>query len=373
MENIVVMFGGKSFEHDVSIITGLQIINNVNKLKYKVYPVYITKNGDYLYSDKFKDIKTFKNFDESKYKKVFFKPNDSGLYFSKIINKKVCNVDAVILGTHGGNGEDGTICAVLDESKIPYTASGMAGSVMAMDKVLTKQILECEQLPTLEYKVLKKSELTEVNVDLLPTFPLIIKPSHLGSSIGVTLVNNVEELASALEVAFTMDDIILVEKALTDFYELNIALYKNKENIEVSEIEKPVKLDKILTFENKYISQKNKAGMESLEREYPANISEELKKEVIETSKKAFNAFSLSGICRIDFMFDNVEGKLYLNEINSIPGSLAFYLFKNKFTFSELLDELIENAKLNAVGKRFKKFNYNSSILDNVDFGGVKK
>jgi len=371
MDNIVVMFGGKSFEHDVSIITGIQVINNLNTFKYKIYPVYITKDGDYLYSEKLKQIETFKNFDQKKHKKVFFKSNSSYLYVEGFTNKKLCRVDAVVLATHGGNGEDGTISAVLDEAKIPYTASGMVSSALTMDKCLTKYILENAKINTLPYTVLKKSELETVEIESLPDFPVVIKPANLGSSIGVKLVNNETELSDALETAFSMDNTVLVEKALTDFFELNIALFKNRKQIEVSEIEKPINNNNILTFENKYISDKN-SGMEFAKKEFPAQIDQNLEQEVVEQAKKVYLAFGLSGICRIDFLFDKLEQKLYVNELNSIPGSLAFYLFKKKFTFSELLDELIENAKLNAFSKSVKTFIYNSSILDNVDFSGGK-
>ncbi len=376
MENIVVMFGGKSFEHDVSIISGLQVMNNLNKFKYKIFPVYITRDGDYLYSESLKDLNSFKNFDSKKHKKVYFKPNSQYLWIGETFSRKLCKINAVVLATHGGNGEDGTISAVLDEAKLPYTASGLAASALCMDKTLTKYVLSATDIANLSYAVLRKQELTEVDVSLLPEFPLVIKPARLGSSIGVKKVNNEEELAKALEVAFALDDTVIVEKALTNFYELNIALYGGRGEIEVSQIEKPIASGDVLTFENKYISEKNsgEGGMQNLKREFPADISKELEDQVVEVAKKAYRAFGLSGICRIDFLVDADDGdKLYLNEINTIPGSLAFYLFKNKFTFTELLDELIENAKLNALLKNVKKFNFESSILDNVDFGGTKK
>lgn len=374
MENIVVMFGGKSYEHDVSIVSGLQVVNNLNKFKYKVYPVYITRDGDYLYSESLKELETYKNFNAQRHKKVYFKPNNNYLWVGENFARKLCKVDCVVLATHGGNGEDGTISAMLDETKIPYTASGMVASALCMDKVLTKNVLSATDIPALKYSVLKKQDLNEVDVSLLPEFPLVVKPARLGSSIGVEKIENEEELAKALELAFMLDDTVLVEKALTKFFELNIALFENHGELEVSQIEKPISTGDVLTFENKYLGeQASEGGMQNLKREFPAKIDEKLNNEVVDVAKKAYKAFGLKGICRIDFLVDEEDdNKLYLNELNTIPGSLAFYLFKNKYSFAQLLDELIENAKLNAMLKNVKKFNFESSILDSVDLSGSK-
>jgi len=328
--NIALLFGSKSPEHNISIITAFEAYNALQETLHKVLPVYITQSGNFL-SVKLEDIKNFKDKSKIKGKEVHFRPSSPFLFSKK--GKKVFEIDVVLIATHGTFGEDGILQGLLEMSQIPYTGSNVRSSAASMDKITMKKLFIDAGLNTVEYYegVSVGSQIT------LPAFPLIVKPSNLGSSIGINIAKNEKELENAIEVALAFDDRVLIEKALTNFSEYNCAILGNGEKVITSEIEKPLSWNDFLTFEDKYNS-KN-AGSK---REFPAKISDEETTKIKEMAKKAFNALGCSGIARVDFL-KSEDGEIFINEINTIPGSFSNYLFTD-ISFQDILENLFKIA-----------------------------
>ena len=354
VKNIAIFFGGQSTEHDISILSAMQTINAINKEKYNIYPIYISKSGRWLYSEKFVSVQAFKNFKEEKYKQVYLKPNSKILFCNNLINRKVCEIDCALVVMHGRTGEDGVLQGVLEMSHIPYTSSGVMSLATTLNKSMMKQIFSSNDFPIVNYEVFTRVEQAS---SLKVKFPLVVKPNSLGSSIGIKLCKNKKELVAALEVAFKFDDVVVVEEAVKDLVEFNCAAYGYKDRVVLSKIERPLSEGEILSFEDKYVS-KGKSKSHS-KREIPAKIDVELKTKIENLTAKAFRCFDCSGVIRCDFLFDGEN--LFINEINSIPGSLAHYLFDK--TFSNLIDNLIEIAII-----KFEKENdllktFESSVL----------
>lgn len=351
--NIAVFFGGDSVEHDVSVITGLQICNALDKLKYNIYPIYIDKSNNWLYIKNYKDVQDIYY---SKNKPIQVKFGEKFLYIGNILKSKI-KIHCAVLGTHGGLGESGGLFAILKSLDIPITASDITSSVCSMDKILTKYILEKNRLNVLPYMIVQKGSLNEQNLlDFISenSFPLVVKPSNLGSSIAVNMVKNFDQLKKAIELALNFSDKCIVEKGIARAVEYNCSAFVQGQEIMVSDIEKPVKLHDILDYKDKYgnqssngtkpaIKQSIKNGMNGSSREFPAKIEDRLKKQIQDTTKLAYELFGCAGIIRCDFIY--YRKKLYLNEINSIPGSLAYYLWSHKScNFSMLLDLLIKQS-----------------------------
>ncbi|MBQ7307449.1 MAG: D-alanine--D-alanine ligase [Clostridia bacterium] len=339
MKNVAVFFGGKSTEHDISIISANQVIK-VLKDEFNIIPIYITKENQF-YTGLMQDIKTFKNFEEKKHNKVIFVGNELFILKGKRL-KFLAKIDIALPVMHGKNGEDGTLQGMLELLQIPYCESNVLSSAITMDKLYTKYILDFYNISNVEYKCLEKDESYDLNeiVNSLG-LPLIVKPSTLGSSIGITKAKTIKELEDAIKLGFMFDKKVLVEKCLEDFKEYNISVLKLDNEIITSLVEQPLSKSEILTFKDKYKTKTGK-GMENLDRIFPAQITQELKAEIEEVAKKAYKVFELNGVVRIDFLY---KDKLYLNEINSIPGSLAYYLWKDKFTYKELLKNIIKESE----------------------------
>ncbi|MBR2890782.1 MAG: D-alanine--D-alanine ligase [Bacilli bacterium] len=354
--NIGVIFGGRSVEHDISIITGLQVIHNLDHNKYNIYPIYISKTNDVYYSKKFIDIEYFKKIKKIKSKYLIFK-NVGGIgflnVFKKFQNKK--KIDLIFNCTHGQGVEDGTISSILDFLNIPYTSSGLLSSSISQDKDMTKRILKTIGVPVLDHIVLKDSErdkIFEKTKDL--KYPVIIKPAHLGSSIGISCVNNQIELIDKIKLAFIYDDKIIIERKLTNFKEYSIACYKRKDHYQTSSIEVIDKENSIFDFNEKYINHHKDINHNYLENETLQNT---LKKHTID----AYMLLEMNGIVRFDYL--ESEGNVYLNEINTIPGALSNYMYKDQISFKLLLDEQIREAIY--VHNRKNKYlrNFESSVL----------
>ncbi len=262
-KNIIVLFGGKSVEHDISLLTANMCLNAIDEEKYNVYPIHVDKNNVWFYEKDFKNKITKQN----KKVEVFLKPGSDNLYIkNKFSVKKLVKVDCAILCHHGVNGEDGTIQSVLQLCGIPYSSSSVLSSSITMDKVIMKLLFKQFNFNVVDYDYFTKQEYFQNKeqilnrLELILDYPLIIKPASLGSSIGIKVVYNQEELINAIDFAFTFDNKILVEKALTNFKEINCAVLGYKNNITVSSLEQPLTIKEILTFEDKYINP-NKKGL----------------------------------------------------------------------------------------------------------------
>lgn len=349
---VAVIFGGKSCEHDVSMATGRMTIA---ALAHDTVPVYIDYDGTF-YSGKIPDDP--KSINVAKLKKVYFKPNDRALYCGK---KVLAFLDAAVICLHGLNGEDGSVSGLLQLSGIPFVGPGIAAAATSLDKAMMKKIFTAVSLPITPYFLTDKFEFVSDAVNLSVKakelgFPLIVKPCSLGSSIGINIAKNDEELFDALSVAFEWDTRAVVEKALVDFQEFNCAVLGYGREFIVSEVEQPIGWKDYLSFADKY-GRGLKQG-----RKFPAPIEPALKDKIKDYALRAYKALECDGISRVDFMYKDEQ--LFVNEINTVPGSLAYYLFSDKFSFSALLDKAIEFAV--ARNRDFERLDFRFSSPINI-------
>ena len=338
MKNVAVIFGGISVEHDVSVITGVLTLNCLKDSGYNQIPIYVDNDGLFYTGEILKDIENYKTLNKKKLKRVTFFSGDNNLY--EIKGKKHKSLGAISVAincTHGEYGEDGSIFGLLKLSKIPLASPSILGASVSMDKYATKLFLKgigVKYLPCVNYKTEKDLFLAEKKLG----FPVMVKPARLGSSIGIKKANNSDELIDSVNYALKFDSKILIEKCLENFKEINCAVYKNSKNeIICSPLERPFFNGEILSFDDKYSSG---------EREFPANLEKDLTNKIQNISKKVYEELDFTGIIRIDFMVK--DKTVYLNEINSVPGSLSYYLFSETFSdFSKILKENLLLAEKN--------------------------
>ncbi len=382
MLNVAVFFGGKTVEHDVSIVTAQQLIQNMDKTKYKPVPVYITRDGDWFSGEELTKIEAFKKFDKNAkgVKRVYlpantrakqlylFKPEKQGVF--KKENNVYAPIDCAIIAMHGLNGEDGTLQGLLELADIPYTSSGVLGSASGMDKILMKAVFLGAGFPSLPYTYFDRDAFNKDEESILDKcekvlkYPMFVKPSNLGSSIGITKAHNRDELKDAILVAKEYDRRILVEQGIDSPKEINCSALGFGDDVSASVCEMPYNSDEFLTFSDKYLNgNKNQAGMEALSRRIPAPISDELTKKIQDMTVQAFKLMDCKGVVRIDYMLDK-EDNLYINEINTIPGSFAFYLWEPKGkSYSALIDELIDIAFRANKDRKQNNFAFDSEII----------
>lgn len=387
-KQVGVIFGSRSCEREVSIISAVQLMRHADQEKYDIIPVYIDESGNWYTGDALKDIGSFKPFNPDKkgITKVFpdlssgsgallTHARGTGL-FSKDRIEIAARIDVYIIVMHGLHGEDGTIQGLLELANVPYTSTGVAGSALGMDKIMMKQFFRGADLPVLpgigvtrtRYLSEPKSVFEEVEKEL--GYPVFVKPANLGSSIGVSRADDRESLEESLELAFEYDRRVLIEAGLDKPIELNCSVLGYDEEIEASPIELPINQDEFLDFKDKYLASGGSKGMASLHRVLPAPIEDELRDEIQEMSRKIFRMLDCKGVVRIDYMFDKNAGKLYITEINTIPGSLAFYLWENAgVAYTRLIDRMVGYAEKAHGDKNRANYAYTSDILKGVSFG----
>lgn len=333
MKNVIITYGGLSCEHDISIITALAAYNaNKNQSQYKFILVYM-KNGSFFVGEKLSKMDTYINFSEKGLHEVVFK-NRKMIENGKLC-KKLTDIYCALICNHGGAGENGSLSGFFELCGIPYTCSGVLGSCVCMDKVFSKYLLQKFKVPVVEYKVFRQNDKIEDLEEL--GYPIIIKPANLGSSVGIAYANGREELIAGVKFALQFDQKLLVERALTDFEEYNCAVFENEEGIVTSKIERPIFNKQFLNFYDKYMAS------EGIKREIDPPIDKKIKDRILRLSQDIYSMFELSGIVRIDYLY--AEGRLYVNEINTVPGSLAFYLFKSdKLDFISIIASTVEKA-----------------------------
>ncbi len=354
MQNIAILYGGKSVEHDISVLTALQVMQNLDKKKYNIIPIYQTHNCEFIIPDDYTNPKTYIG-EVEKFKKVTF-AYGKGEVIVKNLFKKRMKIDCAINCCHGNSGEDGTLNAVMNLAHIPITSSSILGSSTCMDKVIMKDIFKANNINCVDYRLItadddKESKLEEI-VNALG-FPLIVKPSNLGSSIGINKSTDLKSLSQAIEIAFYYDSRVIVEKCLEDFKEINISCLGDTRP-EFSRLEQPLSWQNFLDFDKKYTDSHAKKILDP-------NLGKGVIDEIKNISQKVWKIFDLSGVVRIDYMVKDDE--VYINEINTIPGSLAFYLWKNKYDFFELLDKLIQIAISRFNRQNKHKYTFTSSVL----------
>lgn len=385
MLNVGVLIGGRSVEHEVAVITAMQMIENMDKSKYNIIPIYINNEGKWLVGEGLGKFETYKRGDFSNTKEVFINPSfkDKALYtltekstsgglFSKGTNyktiEKYSDLDVCVLGLHGTNSEDGSIQGLLDTMGVAYTGGNVVASAVGMDKVIMKDVYKENDIPTVNYKWFYRDEWKENEKAVLENleelkFPLIVKPSNLGSSIGISKAKDLEGLKKAIAVAIEYDDKILVEEAVENLREINCAVLGRQDKLITSVLEEPIGWKDIQSFENKY----NKDG--GTDRRIPADVDEEMKEEIEYLAKKAFKVINCAGTARIDFLIEN-DKDVYVNEINTLPGSTSYHLWeKAGISFEELIDKLIEIALKEREEKDKNMVTFTSDIYDKTSYG----
>ena len=387
---IGVLFGGKSVEHEVSIISAIQAIRYINKDKYDVVPIYVTKSNEMYVGEDIGNIEKYKNIKEllNNSQRVVLLSNNDKLEIYKFPFKKLANnyydyIDVAFPIVHGTNVEDGTLQGYLKTLNVPFVGCDVTSSAIGMDKYVMKTVLKDNTIPVLncmrfdfnEYNTDAKKVVSDVEENI--EYPVIVKPINLGSSVGIKIAHNKEELFEALEYAFSFAKNILVEKAIIHLKEINCSVLGDCEEAFASECEEPIGSDEILSYEDKYISGGSKKteskGMTSLDRKLPAEISDELKARIQELAIKTFKALGCNGVSRIDFMIDKDTDEVYVNEINTIPGSLSFYLWKaTGMNYEELLDKLITLALKREREEKDISYSFDTNILEGVNLGGLK-
>ena len=357
-KRVAVIFGGISPEHEVSVITGLQALENLDKEKFVGIPVYVSKNGELFTGDNLLKIETYKNLlaisDKSQRAQPYLDSKEKGLQSTshKLIplRQKLINIDFIFPCFHGGFGENGAFQGFFDLTDIPYVGSGVLASATSFDKVVTKQLFEKAGLSITKYywfyrKNWEKDQtkiLKEIKQQL--TFPLFVKPANAGSSIGVTKVKNDEELQNAIEVALLFDRKVIAEEAF-EGREINISVMGNSgSDLETSVCEEVFPSKDLLSYDDKYNSENGKAkGMASAARKIPASLKPEIEEKIQSMAKLAYETLNCSGLARIDFMYNEKKNQIIILEVNTIPGSLSFYLWEPKgINFKDLLTKLID-------------------------------
>jgi D-alanine-D-alanine ligase len=355
--NIGVIIGGESVEHEISLISGLQTILNLDKKKYNVFPIYLTKENEFIYLKKITPDYFKNNHHLNKKTNCYFKRINKTTY---LIHKlKKYKIDCLIPVVHGKGVEDGTIQALSNLLKIPSTSSNILQSAISQNKAVTKKLLKLNNIRMLPFIELDKEyDIKKINkINETFNYPLIVKPTTLGSSVGIKTAHDKTELLEAIKQAKSYDNSVIIEEKRTNFTEYNIACFSYKGILNLSQIEEVKSNNEFLTFDDKYLD----GGLKETTKEnriIPANIDESLEKEIHSFTKTIYKALNATGIIRIDYLFDKETNKLYFNEINTIPGSLAFYLYKD-YSFTALLDSLIKDAVY--------RFNINENLITSFD------
>lgn len=383
---VAFMFGCRSVEHEVSIISAVQAMRSVNREKYDVVPIYVTKSGEMYCSDKMFEIESFRDIKAllavSEPVTLVKSGKDVVLKFlnNKMFSKKkdiVLNVAFPVV--HGTNCEDGTLQGYLEFLGLPYVGCDILSSSVGMDKAVFKYVMDAAGLPVLpcicfyarEYAKEKETVIERAEKEI--GYPMIVKPVNLGSSVGITKANDKNALIDAIDLAVSFSDKVLIEHAVSAIREINCSVVGDADSCCASVCEEPFMNDEILSYEDKYMANSKSSGnkgMASLSRKIPAELSETKSNEIRELAKKVFKALGAAGVVRIDFIIDTDTDKVYVNEINTIPGSLAFYLWEATGTpYSELLDKLISLAFRRNRNRENLTFTIDTNILSGVSFG----
>ena len=406
---IAVFFGGNSVEHEVSIITALHAVENIDREKYEVLPIYITKDNKMYAGDKIGDIANYNNIPKLLEESTQVTPVNLGDKVAllraekKLLKNDVYDyIDIAFPIVHGTNVEDGTIEGFVKMLNIPYVGCDVISSALGMDKYACKEILRANSIPVIDGKLYNVKQYKDdeaklrKNIEKDLGFPVITKPVNLGSSVGISIAKDQEELKESLEEAFTYASKVLVEKAIMNLKEVNCSVLGDYESAKASECESPIKMDKILSYRDKYLgngakgtksskacktmgakgSKNNFGGTMGSDNsnpslELPAKISAEQKKTIQKLAVKTFQALGCNGVIRIDFIIDQDNGEIYVNEVNTIPGSLSFHLWRESgINYTEELNQIISLGIKRAREEKKLTFSFETNILAN--FNGAK-
>ena len=395
---VAVLFGSRSVEHDVSVVTALQLMDHVQG--HEVLPVYVGREGGMYTGPGLRNVKAYQPFVAADHTPVTLEPFSHAFRAVQPARKlfsasyQAFPFDVVIPAFHGLNGEDGTIQGLLELCNVPYTSAGMLGSAACMDKGLMKEAIRGAGFPVLPCEVIGRDrwdEEPEAVLTLLEErlgYPLFVKPANLGSSIGISKATDRDGLRSALDVAVHYDRRIVIEKGLEQVMEINCAGLGYGDDVQASVCEEPLSWQQFLTFDAKYLAGSGKTGgktggknanaaeasgsMANMGRIIPAGISDEETQQVQRMTVDLFKLFDLKGVVRVDYLRDQATGKLYVNEINTIPGSFAFYLWEPMgIAYPQLIERMLGYAKAAHAQKNRNQYAFDSSLLQSYG-GGVK-
>ena len=348
-KNLFVFYGGESVEKDISVITALQAMENIDYTKYNVFPIYIYSD-EFYYIGNYSEIQRYVSFDEKQYPKIIV-IKDAAFVLKKNRIKPFCRkIDCVLLCVHGGKYEGGSLQGFLDFNNIPFTSCDVLASCLCQSKQRLKNYLASTNVFTVPSFTVSDIEQFKIMLPKLnfSSEKYIVKPDSLGSSIGISVVSNSEEAIGAVEAALLYDNNALVEKYIPNAKEFNCAVLKSKDGYMVGSVDEVSFKNQFLTFDDKYLSDGKYTGKSGKALHSDSPYVSSIKELALETAKY----IGSDGVIRCDFLVDK-NGKIYLNEVNSVPGSLAYYLFD--FDFKTLLDYLIENA--------LQKFKTNTSKI----------
>ncbi len=382
-----VFFGGKSVEHEVSIITALQAIENMNKEKYEIIPIYIAKDNKMYCGEFIGDIKQYTNIENliKSSSQITLAQKDNKVVLLRINKKFYENeiydyIDIAFPIVHGTNVEDGTLQGYLKMFNIPYVGCDVISSAVGMDKYVSKILLKENNIPVLDCKCFYKNEnLKDIikKVEDNMEYPVIVKPINLGSSIGIVVAKNREELEEAIDEAFTYARKSLIEKAIKNLKEINCSVLGDYEECDASECEELDKTSDILSYEDKYISGGKKTGgakqsMNAGVLRLPADISDELKNKIQDLAKRTFKILGCTGVIRIDFLIDEDTNNIFVNEVNTIPGCLSFHLWRAAgIDYTKLLDKEIELALKRNREENNMVFSFDTNVLEGYANGNL--
>lgn len=387
--NVAVFFGGRSVEHEISVISALQAINAFNKEKYEIIPVYISKQGRWYTGPKLLDIRNYRNMEQltAESEEVYMRPeygdynlykaNPGGGLFSKK-NPVVAELHVAIPVLHGTHGEDGIFEGVLETIGIPFAGCDTLSSANGMDKITMKMILRSEDIPVVDYVWFTDHQWQEDRNGLMDKiegklgYPVIVKPANLGSSVGISKAVDRKELGAAIDNACKFAERIIVEHMVERLKEINCSVLGDADEHVSSVCEEPIKSGDFLSYEDKYMGgTKTNAGMQSSDKRIPADLPVEVSERIRHIAGETFRVLSCHGVSRVDVMIDEKDGSIYVNEINTIPGSLSFYLWEaSGISFDQLMDRLVQLALKRKRLQDRKTFTYDSNIF--ALGGGVK-
>lgn len=381
-KTIGVFFGGQNPEHEVSIITGEFITAKLKKMGYNVVVIYVDKNGRWFSSEKIAELKFFQSSYEEKLDRItkyslnLFKSQEKLVLESKnILSKKEIDIDFIFPSFHGLLGEDGTIQGLAEFFGVPYCGCGIYASSVAIDKSLTKKFLNSLNLPTTNFLTFNKEKWTENKDDVIKQInktlqiPLFVKPTRLGSSIGISKVKKMEELEDALELAFYYDTNIIIENSIENVIDLTCAVLSDGKEIIVSEVQESLFESDLFDYNVKYLEGGGaQTGNSESNLIIPANISDKFTKRIKSYSKQIFKEIDANGTARIDFLLNNKTEELFVNEINTLPGTLYHHLWnKSGVTIENVLERILKNGFLRFEESKKINKDFNTDILNSAN------
>ncbi|MCM1292772.1 MAG: D-alanine--D-alanine ligase [Bacteroides sp.] len=383
--NIGVFFGGCSTEHEISVISASQAMSAIDRSVYDVTPVYITKQGHFYTGDALFDVANYRNVPEllKQCKQVYLRPvkGDYNLYLMKkpmFGSDIAAHMDVVIPVLHGSYGEDGTFEGVLDAMGIPYAGCNVLASANGMDKITMKMILQACNVPVVDYVWFTdgqwQNDATAVveNIEKTLGYPVIVKPANLGSSVGIGRAADRDTLIERINTAEKYSSRIIVEHMVENLHEVNCSVLGDCDEFETSVCEEPIKSGEILSYEDKYMGgTKGAKGMQASQKRIPADLPVEVSDRIRFLAGETFRVLSCHGVSRVDVIMDADNGNIYVNEINTIPGSLSFYLWEaTGLPFDKLMDRLVKLAIKRQRQRDMKIVSYDQNIFSLG--GGVK-